>query len=254
MLKSNSKIMIKKLVPIMLCFAIFACLTAGCTFKPFQLLSSGENHYEIGKISKHTVKGNTTFAFDIFRQVNKEDRNKNIFISPLSISTALTMTYQGAKTTTKEAMAKALGYSGIENEELNGSYKNLLRYLAQVDNKVELNIGNSIWIRDGEEIEESFITINKDIFKALAKELDFSKASAVDEINKWISDATENKIEKMIEPPISPDVVMYLINAIYFKGDWSRQFDPKRTYDAQFNEGSGDTGGIKMMSLNGEVE
>lgn len=245
----------KKILCFTLCIIIIVGLVTACSDKLSQLSPSGQNNsFDKEKISQETVEGNSGFAFDIFKQLDIEDGYQSIFISPLSISTALTMTYHGAKTTTKEAMAKVLGYTGIEGEKLDESYKNLLRYLKQMDKKVELNINNSLWIREGEAINEYFLSLNKDIFDASVTSLDFSKENAANEINQWISDATKKKIEKMIDSPISPDIVMYLINAIYFKGDWTKQFDTKYTFDTSFRAGDGSTSEVKMMSRNGKAE
>ncbi|MGI6685244.1 MAG: serpin family protein [Bacillota bacterium] len=231
---------------------MLAAFFSGCSAA---ILSGGENSdYDRAKIGKEIIEGNSQFAFDIFRELDREDGEENIFISPLSISIALTMTYQGAGSTTKEAMAHTLGYMGIEDEKLNESYQNLIRYLHKLDQKVELNIGNSLWIREGEDIKEDFLAVNKKTFDASVTTLDFSKEIAADEINQWISDATKKKIVKMIDPPIPPDIVMYLINAIYFKGDWTNQFDKKQTYPAQFQAGNGSTREVMMMSKNGKVE
>jgi serine protease inhibitor len=252
----------KKRLCLILAIIMIIGVFAGCSGN---VLPSGKNGafdrgktsdgaFDKNKISTEAVQGNSRFAFDIFKQLDKEDGEQSIFISPLSISTALTMTYQGAGTTTKEAMAKALGYSGTDDEKLNETYKNLIRYLRKLDKKVELNINNSIWVREGVPIKEDFLSVNKDIFDAPVTALDFSKESAADQINKWISDATKKKIEKMVDSPISSDIVMYLINAIYFKGDWTKQFDKKNTFDAQFHAGDGSTRQVMMMSRNGKVE
>lgn len=242
----------KKRLLLLLCLLMAVSLLAGCTgAASFAGLNAD---YELDKISPETVAGNSRFAFDIFKQLNSEDGEQSIFISPLSISAALTMTYEGAETTTREAMAEVLGYTGLDDEILNESYQNLMRYLQQLDKKVELNISNSLWLREGEDIKEDFLTTNKEIFDASVTSLDFSEAGAVDEINKWIANATKNKITKMLEPPIPPDVVMYLINAIYFKGDWTEQFDKKQSYEARFHAGDGSTSTVTMMSRNGKVE
>jgi len=248
----NMKKRIIKILCLTLCTITAISLLNGCSGKLPPI--AGNHSYEKDKINAETVNGNTGFAFDIFKQLNKGDGNQNIFISPLSISTALTMTYQGAGTTTKEAMAKALGYSGIDDGKLNESYKNLLRYLKQLDKKAELNISNSIWIKEGETIKEKFISANRDIFDASITSMDFSKDNAANEINQWISNATKKKIEKMIDPPISPDIIMFLINAIYFKGDWKEKFDTKNTVGAAFHAGDGSTDEVKMMSRYGKVE
>lgn len=216
--------------------------------------ASQNSSFDKNKINRDVVERNARFAFDLFKQLDKEDGEQNIFISPFSISTALSMTYQGAATTTKEAMAKALDYSGIEDGKLNESYKNLIPYLNRLDQKVELNISNSIWVRAGEDIKPNFLTVNKDIFKATVFPLDFSKNNTADQINQWISEATNKKIDKMVDSPIPSDIIMYLINAIYFKGDWTEQFDRKNTFEAQFQAGNGKTNEVMMMSRTGKVE
>jgi serpin B len=151
-------------------------------------------------------------------------------------------------------MARALGYTGIDGRKLNESYKNLILYLKQMDKKIELNIGNSLWIRKGEVIKEDFLSTNRDIFDASVTPLDFSQENAANQINEWISNATKKKISRMVDSPISPDVVMYLINAIYFKGDWTKQFEKKNTFNSQFHSSDGSTGEVMMMSRNGKVE
>jgi len=210
--------------------------------------------YNIEKIDARVTHGNTEFALDIFKQLNEEDSEQSVFISPLSIATALTMTYQGAGSTTKEAMAQTLYYEDMEMEVLNESYKNLLRHLQQVDNKIELNSNNSIWIREGEAIKKEFIDTNEEAYDAQVAELDFSRQDAAGRINRWIDEATKGKINRMLKPPISPEVVMYLINAIYFKGEWAEQFDKKNTFNTEFYAGNGNKTNVMMMSKKGEVE
>ena len=242
----------KKFIGVMIIFLMLFSLI-GCSSDAFIHFSDKSLPFDKEKIDSEVVQGNSEFAFDIFKQLNDEDKEQNVFISPLSISTALSMTYQGAETTTKEAMAEALNYDGIERGALNESYKNLLRYLQQVDSKVELNISNSIWIKEGQAIKQEFIDTNEQIFNAHVTQLDFSKDDAADKINQWIDSSTKGKIDKMLEPPISPQVIMYLINAIYFKGEWTEQFDKKETFNTVFRTGSGQTTDVKMMSRKGEV-
>ena len=209
--------------------------------------------FDKSKIDSDFIVKNNDFAFDVFKSINKEDIDKNIFISPFSISTALSMTYQGAEGSTKEGMESALRYKGIEKEVINESYSNLLNYLNDADKKVKLDINNSIWIRKDESIKEDFLDINKEVFNAYVTELDFSKDEASDEINNWIDKSTKGKIKKMIEPPISQNTIMYLINAIYFKGDWTKQFDKNNTFTTKFNNNDS-TKDIDMMNKKDDVE
>jgi len=223
--------------------------TLGCSVD-----SINNRNYDISRINSEFIQGNNRFAFKIFRELNKEDIDKNIFISPFSISTALSMTYQGARGSTKEAMEEALSYKGIDIHILNEGYVNLLKYLSMDNEMVELDINNSIWIKEGQEIKKEFIDVNKDIFNSYIEEIDFSDEGATDTINKWIKDSTKGKIKRMLQPPIPPQVIMYLINAIYFKGQWTVEFDEKNTFTSEFHKEDGKIEEIDMMSKKGETE
>lgn len=203
---------------------------------------------DLANINEDLTKANRQFEFDIFRQLSKEDGSRNVFISPLSISAALSMAYQGADGSTKDAIEKTLGYSGMGMDELNGSYRQLLEYLNKIDGKVVLNISNSIWINDEMPVNEAFLETNEDIFGARAALLDFSGDNAADAINEWVSRSTKGKIDKIIDPPIDPDAAMYIINAIYFKGQWARKFDERDTYNAEFYNADGTKSNVMMMS------
>lgn len=241
----------RRILCLFIMIAVLPGLLVGCSglSEP-----TGVSSFDTGKIGPDFLLANQQFAFDIFRQLSEEDSDQSIFISPLSISTALSMVYQGAGTTTREAMEQTLRYDEIGLEGVNEGYVNLLSYLKQADKKIKLNISNSIWIREGLDVRNEFITANKNVFSAQAASLDFSKATAADEINRWISEATKGKIDKMIDPPISQDVIMYLINAIYFKGQWTEKFKTERTFESEFHAADGSIDKVMMMSRNGKVE
>lgn len=160
----------KKITCILLCTLILMWFLIGCSSDINEDLSFNEDN-----IDNSVIKGNTELAFHIFKGLNNKDRGKNIFISPISISTALTMTYQGAETTTKKEMISVLEYKSGEKSVLNESYNNLLRYLRDIDKGIELDINNSIWIGKGKKINSNFIDINKKVFDAYVNEIDFSK-------------------------------------------------------------------------------
>ena len=237
----------KKIISIIVCLAVISVTVTGC-----QNIFSQQ--YDIEEINNKVIAGNTQFAFDIFKQLNKEDEDKSVFISPLSISTALSMTYQGAGGNTKDEMSETLNYKDIDLQVINDTYKNHLRYLNQVDNKVKLKINNSIWMKEDKDINEDFLSVNKEIFNAYVEALDFSNDEAAEKINNWIDDATNGKISKMIDSPIPPQVIMYLINAIYFKGEWVEEFDEKNTFDGEFYAGDGSSQNAMMMNKKDEVE
>ncbi len=201
------------------------------------------------KQDSRITTANNTFAFNIFRAINREDLENNIFISPLSISEALTMTYNGAKDSTQEEITSALAFGDLTKEEINSGYKYLNNYLNHMDDQIILEIANSLWIREGINIQQNFIDINQEVFNARVQELDFSKSEAEKIINGWIDQSTKGLITNMIKPPIPEEVIMYLINAIYFKGEWSNPFKATETMDDSFINGYGEEKTIKMMRM-----
>ncbi|MDD4296083.1 MAG: serpin family protein [Ruminiclostridium sp.] len=200
------------------------------------------------------VSANKEFSWDIFKKLNTEDSEKDIFISPFSISSMLTMALNGAEGTTKEALLTGLRYNGITIEELNKGYAYLMDRIISLDEKVELEIANSIWIRDGFEVKQNFIDTNRNFLGADVDTLDFSDTNAAGKINNWIADKTNNLITKMIDPPISRDVMMYLINAIYFKGEWTEAFKTMNTIEADFHAYDEKIDKVSMMQRSGKIE
>jgi serine protease inhibitor len=193
------------------------------------------------------IYSNTQFGFNIFNELILEDKDQNIFISPFSILLALAMAYNGAVGDTSIAMADALEFSGFDLEELNTGLRDLTTSIKNADSDIELAIANSIWMDLGFEAKEDFIERNKKYFSSEVREIDFSDAGTVDVINGWIADATRDKIEKMLDK-IPYDAVMYLINAIYFKGNWTDEFDESLTSDDDFYLAGGSTRKVPMMN------
>lgn len=178
---------------------------------------------------REMVKAINTFTFDLFKKIVDAESAENIFISPFSVSYALGMTYNGARGTTAEAMADVLKYGGLDNQEINETYKNLMERLLQLDPKVIFEIANSIWYRQGFNVNQMFLDINNEYFDSRVEGLNFNDRKSADIINKWISEATHGKIKGIISPPIDPLMMMYLVNAIYFKGTWDSEFETSRT-------------------------
>jgi serpin B len=203
-------------------------------------------------VDKSLVSSNTKSALSIFKELSIEDKNKNVFISPLSISIALSMTYNGAEGTTRDAMARALQLGNMSLEEINQGYLNLIESLENADNLVKLSIADSIWIRDSFEpyVRQDFTRRVKEYFESEVFSRDFGNPQTPDEINGWISNQTDGKIDKMVDE-ISPELVMFLINAIYFKGEWVTSFNESATKEADFFLSDGSTLKVNMMSTKG---
>ena len=192
------------------------------------------NNPELSAVDKQIIQASNEFAFSLFKDVIAEEEDTNILISPLSVSYALGMTYNGANGQTETDMAATLGYGSLTNEEINISYQKMTEALIALDPLVIFEIANSIWIRQGFPAEQDFIDINQEYFDAEVENLDFDDDNSADVINGWISDKTHEKIDHVIDPPISPATVMFLVNAIYFNGTWTYQFDPDDTAPGAF--------------------
>ena len=200
-----------------------------------------------GTIEPSVVEANTKFSFNLFNEILNAEQNKNIFISPFSVSVALAMTLNGAADATEQAMTETLQLQDNDSEAINTSYALLLRALKASDPKVALTIANSLWVRQNFTFNQDFLQRNTDYFGAEVSTLDFNDPNSVNTINQWVNTNTNGKIEKILEK-IDPAEVLYLINAIYFKGAWQTEFDPANTRDNPFHLANGSQKQVPMMN------
>ena len=226
---------------IIVLISFFGCDITDPT-EPLRDLSSAET-----KI----IESDNSFGLKLFKEINaEEETNSNIFISPLSISMALGMTYNGARTSTEEAMRTTLEFGDLSMAEINESYKSLIELLTGIDTDVDFNIANSIWYRDDFTFEQDFFERCRDYFDARVSGLDFSQSEAAkDTMNNWVDENTNGKIEEIVDR-VDPLVdVMFLINAIYFNGIWTYRFEEEDTKDDVFHMPGGSTKECKMMKI-----
>jgi serine protease inhibitor len=209
---------------------------------------------ELTAAEKHLVRSDNKFGLKLFKQIISQEKDQNVFISPLSVSMALGMTYNGADGETQKAMQQTLELQGLSLKEVNESYQSLMELLDQLDPKVQFKIANSIWYRQGLTFQKEFIELNKTYFDALVRGLNFDDSDAAGTINNWVDENTNGKIKRIVEPPISSDMVMFLINAIYFKGLWTYQFEKEKTTDEKFFLPDGSSKSCKMMIQEGDFD
>ena len=179
------------------------------------------------------IAASNGFAFSLLRQVNSAAPDSNLFISPLSVSMALGMTMNGTAGDTQRELREALGFADMPMGDVNESYRSLIELLRGLDRTVDFRLANSIWYEQTFPVEPAFLQTTKDFFDAEVTATDFRNPGTVGVINSWVEDATAGKIDEIIDV-IPDDVIMYLINAIYFKGDWTTTFEAKNTQDAPF--------------------
>ncbi len=205
------------------------------------------------KKSAEIIEADHAFGFELFREVCRESEQENIMISPMSISYALGMTYNGAAGTTLDAFNEVLHFGGLTNQEVNESYKDLMHQLLNLSEEVEFALANSIWYKEGYPVLEEFIKTNEDYFLAAVEEADFSDPLTVDLINGWIEEQTNDKIKDMLDQ-IPVDAIMYLINAIYFNADWKYEFPKENTYQGDFKLENGSKTTVDYMVVEGDFQ
>jgi serine protease inhibitor len=237
--------MIKQLFSFMLIIAVTFVLF-NCT-RNFEALGPESPIRALTASESQIIKSSSNFGFELLKQVQNTQKDENIFISPLSVSMALGMTYNGAANETATAMKNTLGFSNLSHAEINNSYKSLLELLSGFDPNVRLDIANSIWYRMGFTVEQTFIDTNKQYFDANISALDFNVPSSVDVINNWVDTTTNGKIDQIIDS-IDPMTMMFLINAIYFNGTWTYEFDKTFTSDGTFHISSDKSIDIPLMT------
>ncbi|MBN2169648.1 MAG: serpin family protein [Actinobacteria bacterium] len=191
-------------------------------------------------------------SIEFHKQVASEDGPRNIFLSPVSLEMALAMTMNGADGETRTAMENTLQMSGMSAEEINRLNKDLMNWLEETDPEITLDIANSLWGRQDIIFSDEFLNLNKDYYDAEVQNLDFQSGSAAKTINKWVSDNTNDKITEIIKPPISPQTILLLLNAIYFKGTWTSEFDKSQTRDMKFTTAGGEEKDVPMMFNSGD--
>jgi serine protease inhibitor len=194
------------------------------------------------------VAAGNVFGFALLRELTRATPGENIFLSPISASMALGMTMNGANGDTYDEMRTALGFGTTSREEVLRSFRDLIAMLRALDAKVDFRIANSIWYRDsfGASIESAFLNDARTWFDATVSALDFSNPGAPATINNWVRTSTNGKIDQIIDR-IPSEMVMFLMNAIYFKGDWRQAFDRSKTAPAPFRTDDGRTISIPLM-------
>ncbi len=220
----------KRLISILLLASALLACTQEPTDQPATNLTPTEKSAKI-------IAADNQFGFELFQKVNASlAEPKNTMISPLSVSLALAMVYNGTDGNTKKQMEEMLHKTNLTADDINQSYKDLVAGLASHDPKVELSIANAIFYRNTFPVKSSFITTDQNYYQAEVDGLDFTKtADVLKTVNGWVNTRTKGKIESIISE-VNPEDVMYLLNAIYFNGEWKYRFDSQATANLNFTK------------------
>ena len=235
----------KKIYSILLAISLLSCTSENSPNLP----AKDAKPIQMSAAMEKKVTQDNDFGLDLLKNTIVISEESNVMVSPLSVSIALGMVWNGAKGQTQTEIGNTLKMKDLTSKELNEYYKTMQSSLLTIDPSTKLSIANAIWYREGFEVKSDFLKINSDNFNAYVKELDFSKPWALDTINNWCSKSTKGLIPKILDE-IPRDEVMYLMNAVYFKGIWRDQFDKSKTISANFTNDLGKDIKVNMMTKN----
>ena len=206
---------------------------------------------EAEQVSVDVVKANNDLGMKMFSRLAAAEAGKNMMISPLSISIAMAMSTNGASGENLDEMKEVLGFGEMELGNVNEQFKHLIASLVAADKDLVLEIANSIWMREDYslDVKAAFTDVLQEFYDAAV----FTEGFTVENINAWVSEKTNGKIEEIIKE-IGPDVVMYLINAIYFKAAWTTSFNEENTREGIFTLSDGTETKADFMSFSEEED
>lgn len=241
----------KYLLHSIVCLLAFSCMTACGKDNPENVDDGPDKAYEPITLTKAEEEINTAsnnFGFEVYHKLYMDDQ---MMISPLSLSLALSLAASGSAGQTAKDMCSTLGFSGFTTEEVSAYYQKMVATLLEADPKTTFEVANSIWANPSVNVKDGFIESARKYYSSEVYEADFSKQSTVDAVNKWCSEKTHGKINSIMDRP-DPNLMMALINALYFYGKWSFEFEDAKKEN--FVNISGNTTKAEMMHSRNDLQ
>ncbi|WP_426448936.1 serpin family protein [Paenibacillus sp. S-38] len=213
-----------------------ALLLAGCGCGQERRTEGAIEHraYAAEELDPRIAEAHNAFGLELHRKLVEERPGTNVFLSPYSVASALSMVYHGADGATRSEIGRVLQAAELPVDEWNRGSRILRDLLEHSGEAVHLNVANSVWVRKGVPLRESFLDRNRDDYGAEGIALDFAGPKAVKTINSWVQKRTGGKIPSIIDDPIPGSTLVYLINAVYFNGRWSNPFEKSATETKDF--------------------
>ena len=200
---------------------------------------------ELSEAEATIMKSNRSFSFKLLDAANNAmQENEQFVLSPMSASFALSMLLNGAGSETLENSLNELGLSGNTIEELNAINHKLLGEINTLDKRASVEFANSLWLNDGSTPETSYINTIKELYNGSVQNKDFASSGTLKSINNWCSNATKGNIKELLKE-LDPKSKMLLINALYFKAPWEKNF--KSSNKDVFNTISGEQQQVASM-------
>lgn len=197
------------------------------------------------------VRQGKDFSFGFLDRVNATTKEDYI-ISPLSMQFLLGMLLDGARGETAAQICKVLGYGADETAAVNEYCLSMIGQLPAMDKKTQLSIAGAIFVDDGYPLLDSYKSDVARYYKATVSNLDFANgATALKKINGWCAEQTKGMIPKILDE-VTPDMLAYLLNAVYFKSQWQKKFDKRLSADEEFTTEAGAVLQVRMMKQKSE--
>jgi serpin B len=195
---------------------------------------------DLTSAERNVLAASNAFSFDLWRTINTSSQNANVFVSPLSVSLALGMTMNGAAGSTYDEMRSALRFGGASLGSIDSGCKSLIALLTSLDSATTMQIANAVFYRRDFAFNQSFMNDVAMNFDAQVSAENFAdQAGTLSAVNGWVNTATHGRIPKVMDQ-YDPNMVMFLLDAIYFKSSWRARFDSTLTISAPFHGASGD--------------
>ncbi len=199
------------------------------------------------------IAANTQFGFQMLHQLDQKASGQNVFFSPLSVSSALSVVLTGAGGETRQTLAKTLGLSGMTPDEIDRANSLLLPSLENPDPKVQVSVANALWANQGTVFAPDFQTRCHTFYQAQAETLDFASPEAAKTINSWVDTQTHGKISEIVSPSDIAGSPAVITNAVYFHGTWQTPFEKDNTQDGPFTLPGGGTKTVPLMERSGSL-
>ncbi|KAF1448241.1 A1AT protein, partial [Pygoscelis papua] len=199
------------------------------------------------------VPSNTDFAFRFYRQATTQEPGKNVFFSPVSISTAFALVALGSSTTSQAQVLEGLAFNltDTREEEIHEGFRHLLLLLNRPGSQVQLSMGNTLFMDKHLKPLKTFLKDIKKLYKGKVVSSNFQNSSeAKKEINEHIKNKTHGNINQILKD-LDPNTLMVIVNYIYFKAYWENPFNIKRTHKDYFHMNAKTSVEVKMMTRDG---
>ena len=239
-------------------FSLFLMFLIGCkddstTSKPHTIDYTDVDAFA-ASVNSVMSSANQEFALASFKQLaDIEPDNENLFCSPLSLSIALALAYNGSMGTTMDSMKVGMNLGYLELEDVNKQFRNVIYSLQSCDESIQLNTANSLWIDSIFMGDEDFKSRLSEFFLADVFRKTMSSPQTVEEINNWISERTNEKIMEMFKSGELDQLMLLLVNTLYFQGNWTEMFDEELTGETRFYFEDGSSKTLQMMENSSNI-